>query len=165
MTGQQGVRTRLRATWRLLVRELAAFGVVGACAFLIDIGLFQLLYAGLGATAVQAKLGATLVAMSFAFVGHRFWSFSHRARTGLRREYLVFAAVNGATLLVGLAVVWFVSHPLGQSDALVLQAANVGSIAVTTAMRFTAYRRWVFPAAATGSARRPALAAAGSSAS
>ena len=165
MTGQQGVRTRLRATWRLLVRELAAFGVVGACAFVLDVGLFQLLYAGLGVAAVPGKLMATLVAMSFAYVGHRYWSFSHRARTGLRREYLVFAAVNGATLLVGLAVVWFVSHPLGQSDALVLQAANVGSITVTTAMRFTAYRRCVFPAAAKATHLPSPLATAGSPAS
>ena len=165
MTGQRGVRRRLRATWRLLVRELAAFGVVGACAFVLDIGLFQVLYAVLGVAAVPSKLASTLVAMSFAYAGHRYWSFSHRARTGLRRQYLVFAAVNGATLLVGLAVVWFVSHPLGQSDALVLQAANVGSIAVTTAMRFVAYRRWVFPASAAGVHRPPVVATAGSPAS
>jgi putative flippase GtrA len=147
MTGDQGVRTRLRATWRLLLKELAAFGVVGAVAFVLDVGLFQVFYAGVGMDAVPAKLVSTLIAMTFAYAGHRYWSFAHRARTGLRREYLLFAVVNGATLLLGLAVVWFVSGPLGQTSALVLQVANVGSIAVGTVIRFLAYRRWVFPAA------------------
>ena len=39
-----------------------------------------------------SKLLATLVSMTVAYVAHRYWSFSHRARTGLRREYLLFVA-------------------------------------------------------------------------
>ena len=146
MTGDQGVLARLRATWGLLVKELAAFGVVGAVAFVLDVGLFQVFYAAVGMDAVPAKLASTVIAMTFAYLGHRYWSFSHRARTGLRREYLLFALVNGATLLLGLAVVWIVSGPLGQTSSLVLQVANVGSIAVGTVIRFLSYRRWVFPA-------------------
>ena len=44
--------------WRLLVRELSAFGVVGAVCFVLDLGLFQLLYVhtGLGAVTRQAGL-------------------------------------------------------------------------------------------------------------
>ena len=145
----------------MLVRELAAFGVVGACAFVLDVGLFQLLYAGLGTHAVTSKLISTLVSMTFAYVGHRHWSFSHRARTGLRREYLLFALVNGVTLLLGMAIVGVVSGPLGQSSVLVLQAANVGSIAVGTVIRFLAYRRWVFPARLTDPEPGHALTPAG----
>ena len=55
--------------------------------------------------AVTAKLLSTLVSMTAAYFAHRFWSFSHRARTGMRREYGLFVVINGATLLVGLAVV------------------------------------------------------------
>lgn len=146
VTGEQGVRRRLQATWRLLVKELAAFGVVGVVATVIDLGLFQVLYAGLDVSAVAARLVSTVVAMTVAFVGHRYWSFAHRARTGVRREYVLFAAVNALTLLIGLSIVWLVSGPLGQTSALVLQAANVGSIAVGTTIRFLSYRRWVFPA-------------------
>jgi putative flippase GtrA len=160
MTVDEGAGGRLRATWRLLVKELTGFGVVGSCAFVLDLSLFQLLYAGLGAGAVTAKLWSTLVSMTFAYAGHRYWSFAHRARTGLSREYLLFTLVNGVTLLLGLAIVWTVSGPLGQSSALVLQAANVGSIAVGTAVRFLAYRRWVFPAVA-GAGPEPAVALAG----
>jgi putative flippase GtrA len=138
--------SRWRATWRLLAKELGAFGVVGAACFLLDVALFHVLYAVIGADAVLAKLLATLVSMTAAYVGHRYWSFSHRARTGLRREYLLFAAVNGVTLCMGLAIVAFVRYPLGQESALVLQAANIASICLGTVIRYLSYRAWVFPA-------------------
>jgi putative flippase GtrA len=138
--------SRLTGTWQLLMKELSGFGVVGAVAFLLDVGLFQLLYAGAGVGAVTAKLLSTLAGVTAAFFGHRYWSFSHRARTGLRREYALFAAVNAVTLGMGLAAVWLVRYPLGQESALVLQIANVGSIALGSVVRFLSYRRWVFPA-------------------
>jgi putative flippase GtrA len=137
---------RRRLSWRLLVKELSAFGVVGAVCFVIDVGLFQLFYAHYELGAVTAKLLATLASMSVAFVGHRYWSFSHRARTGLQREYVRFALINGAALLLGLAVVWLVRYPLQQESALILQVANVGSIVLGTVLRYVGYRKWVFPA-------------------
>ncbi|HWN29477.1 MAG TPA: GtrA family protein [Actinomycetospora sp.] len=131
---------------RSVVRELGAFGVVGATAFLVDVVLFQVLYAVAGVDPVTAKLTSTLVATAVAYLGHRYWSFAHRVRTRVRRSFLLFAAVNTTTLLIGLGVVWFVRYPLGQESALVLQVANLVSIAIGTAIRFLAYRRWVFPA-------------------
>jgi putative flippase GtrA len=128
------------------VKELGAFGVVGGLSFLIDVGLFQFLYAGAGLGAVTAKLLATAVAMTAAFAGHRYWSFSHRARTGLRGEYLRFSVLNGATLLLGVLTIAVVRHPLQQESALVLQAANIGAIVVGTVIRYLGYRAWVFPA-------------------
>ncbi|WP_347057889.1 GtrA family protein [Blastococcus sp. HT6-30] len=154
------LRQLLRAGERRLVRELGAFGVVGAVCFAIDVGLFQLLYAHVGAGAVTSKLLATLVSMSVAFVGHRFWSFAHRARTGLRREYWRFAAVNGAALVVGLGIVAFVRYPLDQQSALVLQGANLVSIALGTVLRFLGYRRWVFPPRTSAAPPDPVPAAA-----
>ena len=131
--------------WRLLARELSAFGIVGAFCFALDLGLFQVLYASVGVNAVAAKLVSTLVSMTVAFLGHRYWSFSHRERTAVRRSYTLFAAVNATTLAMGLVIVWFVRYPLGQESALVLQAANIFSIALGTVIRFRSYRRWVFP--------------------
>jgi putative flippase GtrA len=144
-TGVRRLPRRLRGSWRLLLRELGAFGVVGFGCFFLDVALFQLLYAVLGTAPVLAKLISTLVSMTAAYVGHRYWSFASRPRTGLRRESLLFAAVNGLTLLMGLAVMWLVHVPLGQDSALVLQAANIGAIALGTAVRYVSYRTWVFP--------------------
>jgi putative flippase GtrA len=142
------VRTlgRLVGAYRHLVKELSAFGVVGAVCFFIDVGLFQLCYAFLDLGAVTSKFLATAVSMTAAYVGHRYWSFSHRSRPGLRQEYVRFTAINVATLLLGLGVVAFVRYGLDQESALVLQIANVGSIVLGTLIRYLSYRRWVFPA-------------------
>ena len=139
-------------SWRLLGKEVSAFGVVGAVCFVIDVLLFQLLYAHVGLGAVTAKTVATVVSMTVAYFAHRYWSFSHRARTGLRREYTLFAVVNGATLLLTVGAVAFVRYPLGQDRAVVLQLTNVASIAAGTVIRYLSYRRWVFPALPTGPA-------------
>jgi putative flippase GtrA len=146
MTALTNLTAWLRRGGRTLLKELSAFGVVGAVCFAVDLGLFQLLYAGAGVGPVVSKLISTLVSMTVAYLGHRHWSFSHRARTGLWREYGVFFAVNAVTMALGLVAVAFVHYVLGQDDALVLQAVNVGSIAVGTLIRFVAYRQWVFVA-------------------
>jgi len=144
----ESIRIRLDTTWRLLLKELSAFGVVGGVCFVIDVVLFQLLYAHVELGAVTAKFLATVVSMTVAYFAHRYWSFSHRARTGLRREYLLFAAVNGATLALNLGIVALVRYPLAQESALVLQVANIAGIAAGTVIRYLSYRRWVFPAVA-----------------
>ena len=142
-----------RSSW---VRELGTFGAVGSACFVLDVALFQVLYAVLGVDAVGAKLVATLVSMTAAYLGHRYWSFAHRSPTsGYRGQYLRFAAVNGVTLLLGLGIVALVRYPLEQTSALVLQAANIGSIVLGTAIRYLSYRFWVFPAGGPVSALEP----------
>lgn len=130
-----------------LLREASAFGVVGGACLLLDLAVFQLLYAVLGVGAVPSRLGSAAVSTTAAYLAHRHWSFAHRARTGVRREYPVFVAVNAATVALGLALVALVRYPLGQESALVLQATNVVSIGLGTLVRFVSYRRWVFPRA------------------
>src|SRR5689334_18812220 len=115
---------RLRRSWRILLKELSAFGVVGAVCLVIDLGLFQVLYTHTGVGAVTARLVSTALSVTVAYFGHRHWSFSHRARTSLRREYGLFFVVNGLALLLGLGVVAFVHYGLGQNSALILQLAN-----------------------------------------
>jgi putative flippase GtrA len=145
---------RLRTSWRVLLKELSAFGVVGAVGFLLDVGLFQVFYDVVDLGAVLSKVLSSVISMTVAYFGHRFWSFSHRARTGLRREYLLFAVVNGSTLLLGVALVALVRYPLGQENALVLQVANIASIVLSTGVRYLCYRKWVFPAATPEDAER-----------
>jgi putative flippase GtrA len=140
------LRSTVRASWRILVKELSAFSVVGMTAFVIDLGLFQLLYVHVHLGAVTARTLSTLVSVSVAYVGHRYWSFSHRARRGVRREYAVFAAVNAVTLMLNVGAVAFVHDSLGQDSAFVLQLVNVVTIGVGTVIRYLSYRKWVFPA-------------------
>lgn len=139
------VRARLFASWRVLLKELSAFGVVGAVNFALDITIFQLMYTVVGTDALVSKIVSTSITTTTAYFMHRHWSFSHRARTGLRREYPIFFLVNALTLALSLAMIGVVRYPLGQTDALILQLTNIASIAIGTVIRFSAYKRWVFP--------------------
>jgi len=139
------VRGSLRDTWRVFLKELSAFGVVGAINFGLDVTIFQLMLEVVGADVLLSKIVSTTITTTTAYFMHRHWSFSHRARTGLRREYPIFFLVNALTLLLSLAMLAVVRYGLDETDVLILQVTNVASIAVGTAIRFTAYKRWVFP--------------------
>lgn len=131
---------------RSLVRELGAFGIVGLVNLGVDVGLFNLLHFTLGIGPLTSKLVATGVSVTSAYVMHRQWSFSHRARTGVRREYPLFFLINGVALLMGLIVLGVARYGFGLEGVLSLNLANLVGIAVGTAFRFVAYKRWVFMA-------------------
>ncbi len=145
MSSPTTLKLRLRHTWRVLLKELSAFGVVGALNFVLDVAIFQLMYAVVGADALLSKIASTSITTTTAYFMHRYWSFSHRARTGIRREYPIFILVNTLTLVLSLLMIGFVHYGLDQSDPLILQLTNIASIAIGTIIRFTAYKRWVFP--------------------
>lgn len=145
MPDQTTITLRLRLTWRILLKELSAFGVVGAINFALDVGLFQLFYDVFGVGALVSKIVSTSITTTTAYFMHRHWSFSHRARTGVRREYPIFFFVNAVTLVLSLVMIAFVHYTLDQKDTLILQATNITSIVIGTVIRFAAYKRWVFP--------------------
>src|SRR5882757_11517906 len=98
-TSPPSLLDRLRGSWRILLKEVAAFGVVGAVGLVIDIGLFNLLlHQNIGV--LSSKAISTAAATTFTYFGNRHWSFSHRARTGLGRETSFFFGINLVALLV-----------------------------------------------------------------
>ena len=133
-----------------LLHEVAKFGVVGLASFVIDIGLFNLLRgvsdAGpLADKPLTAKIISVSVATTFAYFGNRFWTFRNRARTSMRREYLLFFVLNGVGLLIALACLWFSHYALGLTSRLADNiSANVFGIGLGTLFRFWSYRKWVF---------------------
>ncbi len=154
------MRALLAAYYRLghLVRELMKFGVVGGVAFLVDIGVFNLL---LHATdkPLTSKTISTLAATTVAYAGNRTWTFRRRSRSGLAREYGLFFLLNGVGLLIALACLAISHYALDFTSTLADNiAANVIGLGLGAAFRFWSYRRWVFPAvkdAETVSADRP----------
>lgn len=139
-----GMSSRLRGSWRILAKEIAAFGFVGAINFVIDIGLFNLLlHHGFGV--LTAKVVSTTVATTFAYFGNRHLSFSHRARTGIGREAAFFFAINLIALLGSLAILGIFAYPLHfKFDKVVMNLVNLGTIGLGTVFRFDAYKRFVF---------------------
>jgi putative flippase GtrA len=77
---------------------------------------------------------------------NRYWSFSHRARTGLAREYTLFFLLNGVALLIGLMVIGTARYGIGLTDKFSINMANLVGIGIGTVFRFWSYKRWVFPA-------------------
>lgn len=143
---------RVRDSLSMLAREVAKFGVVGMSAFVIDVSLFNLLmYAGgsgpLNDKPLTAKALSVIAATTFAYLGNRFWTFRHRGRTHMGREYILFFALNGAGMLIALTCLWFSHYALGLDSALADNiSANVIGLALGTMFRFWSYRKWVFPA-------------------
>jgi putative flippase GtrA len=134
-----------------LLHEIAKFGVVGIGAFVIDIGLFNLLrFAGgegpMYDKPLTAKIVSVVAATTFAYFGNRYWTFRHRGRTSFGREYVLFFVLNGVGLAISVACLWFSHYALGLTSALADNiSANVVGIALGTMFRFWSYRRWVFP--------------------
>jgi putative flippase GtrA len=133
-----------------LVRELMKFGVVGAFAYVIDVGSFNLLrYAGPGLLEdkpLTAKTISVVLAATFAYFGNRHWTFRHRDRSGLRREYPLFFLLNAVGLAIALTCLFISHYMLGFQSALAdnISANGVG-LALGTTFRFWSYRKWVFP--------------------
>ena len=141
---------RLIAPFRVLIREIAKFGVIGLIAFVIDVGVFNLLLFGGGAFTdkpLTAKVISVAVATTFAYFGNRFWTFRHRGRTNMGREYLLFFLLNGVAMLIAVGCLAFSHYVLGLDSALADNiSANVIGLALGTLFRFWSYRKWVFPA-------------------
>ena len=140
------MRPLLAAYYRLghLVRELMKFGVVGGFAFLVDIGLFNLL---LHATdkPLTSKTISAVVATTVAYIGNRHWTFRRRERSGVRREYTLFFLLNGVGLVIALACLAISHYLLDFTSRLADNvAANGVGLALATTFRFWSYRRWVF---------------------
>jgi putative flippase GtrA len=144
MTATRGpsLRERIRSSWRIILKEVTAFGAVGAIAFAIDLGIFTWL-APHGA--LKAKAVSTTVATIFAYVGNRHLSFSHRARTGLARETSFFFGINLITLVFSELVIALFVYPLHYAHgSRVVFVVNLFTIAVGTVFRFWSYKRFVF---------------------
>lgn len=132
---------------RRLATEIARFGTVGAAAFVIDVGLFNVLRATvLSNSPLTAKTISVVVATAFAYVGNRHWTYSTRARTGVGRETTLFFVTNAVALLISWACLWFTHYALGLDSQLADNiSGNVIAVALGTLFRFWTYRTWVFP--------------------
>jgi putative flippase GtrA len=134
-----------------VVNEVGKFGIVGAVCYGIDIGIFAV-WNHLTKQPFVATIVSTLIATTVAFVGNRFWTWRHRERTNLRREYTLYFGFNAVGLAIGLACLWVSRNWLGSmwptvfatplADAL---SGKVLGVALASLFRFWAYRRFVFP--------------------
>ncbi|GAA3235330.1 GtrA family protein [Actinocorallia longicatena] len=133
-----------RPRLRRIAHELAKFGSVGAIAFVITLGLGNILRGGFDLGPMTSNALATIVATTFAYFANRHWTFRHRDRSGLGREYALFFGLNGVGLVITELFVGF-THYVLHLDALIwFNVATVIGTGFATIFRFWAYRKWVF---------------------
>jgi putative flippase GtrA len=159
---------RLYERFRHLIHEVAKFGVVGLIGFIIaEVGT-NLLHFQAGLGPLISNVIATVVAACVTFGGNRYWTFRHRNRAGIGREYVIFFVLNGIGLLIQLAFLSFAYYVLGMTDKLSYNVALLVGIGFGTLFRFWSYRTWVWrsmPAAAAGTAGPAAAVPAANGAS
>jgi putative flippase GtrA len=136
--------------------EVVRFVTVGGLGFLVDVGLFNLLRFNLGLgdgegvlfdKPVTAKIISVVAATMVTYAGNRTWTWRHRERSGVLREYSLFFLLNGVGLAITVLPLAFSHYVLGLTSPLADNiAANVVGLAMGTTFRFFAYRRWVFRA-------------------
>ncbi len=138
---------RMPAAVRRIGAEIAKFGTVGAIAFVIDVGLFNILRAGLlSDSPLTAKTISVIVATTFAFLANRNWTYRDRARTGYGRETALFFATNAVALLISWACLATTHYLLGFDSQLADNiSGNIIAVGLGTLFRFWVYRTWVFP--------------------
>jgi putative flippase GtrA len=141
---QSAAVTGLYERWRHLAHELTKFGIVGVINTVLDLGLANLLHLGFGWPALGAKTTSVAVAVTSSYFMNRHWTFQHRARTGLRREYSLFFLLNGIGLIINDACVLVAEQLAGKSDALSFNLAQFAGLALSMVFRFAAYKRFVF---------------------
>ena len=140
-----GLRDRVSAAFH----ELAKFGTVGALAFLVDFGIFNILLHAQPHKPLTAKAISTIIAATLAFILNRAWSFRHRQRSTVKREYTLFFVLNAIGLAIALGCLWVSHYLLGFHGKIADNvAANGFGLVLGTTFRFWSYRRFVWAAPA-----------------
>lgn len=148
MTAPHSISSRIRRA----IPEVSKFLTVGAVAYVVDVGLFNLLrFAGEGAVLAEkpitAKAISTIAAILVAYFGNKTWTYGDRAGHRFSKEIVLFFVINGAAMLLSLGCLAISHYVLGLDSPLADNiSANIIGIGLGTIFRFYCYRRFVFVA-------------------
>ncbi|MFI5709814.1 GtrA family protein [Kribbella sp. NPDC051620] len=140
-----------------LVHEVAKFGLVGLLGMVVDLPIYNWLVFDnplifgtpgdgmLHHKPLTAKFISVTIATVATYLGNRHWTWRHRERTGLHREYVLFFVLNGIGLLIAAGCLGFSRYVLDLHNALADNiSANVIGLGLGTLFRFWSYRKFVF---------------------
>ena len=132
-----------------LRHELGKFFSVGALAYVVGVGGFNILVhlesAPLASKPLTASIISGIVSIFVAYLGNRHWTWRDRARSGARREMSLFFIINGIALIFNVVCLAVSRYVLGFESALADNvAANVIGVGLGTLFRFWSYRTIVF---------------------
>ena len=100
-----------------LIKEFMQFGMVGALAYVIDVGLFNLFQHGpvgfLSGHPNSAQLLASSIATVFSWLANRYWTYRGRTQKNVAREAVLFILANLGGIVITQLCLLFTHHVLG----------------------------------------------------
>ncbi|MDR3201858.1 MAG: GtrA family protein [Bifidobacteriaceae bacterium] len=134
------------ASW---LGELARFGAVGAIAYVVDAGGYNLLVFGPGqpfaAHPVTAKVLTGVVSTLVAWVGSRYWTFAGKRSDAIGREFAFFILVNVIGVAIAAGCLWVSRWVLDFHTAFADNVAgNFIGVGLGSIFRYISYRYVVF---------------------
>jgi putative flippase GtrA len=129
-------RTQHERFWQLIY-EFAKFAVIGVVGVFITNAVYDLCSSTSAWARLNPPRSPTVVAAIATYLGNRYWSFRTRQRTGVVRQIIIFAVLNGIGLLIQDAAVafnYYLLH-LGHDKPAGFIALNTG-ILLATVFRF-----------------------------
>ena len=133
-------------TLRAVLRRLGSFSAVGSVAFVVDVGLFNLLAATvLTESPITAKVISVIAATTVSWLGSRYLTFRHLRTRSIRSETLLFALTNLVGLLISTGCLYVSHYLLGFTSQVADNiSGNVIGIALGNIFRYFAYRFVIF---------------------
>jgi putative flippase GtrA len=144
---------RARGAIDVLIREMLKFGMVGAVAFVIDLGGYNLLVFGPGLLQdeplladkpLTARIVSASLATLVAWLGNRMWTFRHRRNRQAVHELALFVFFNLAAVVIAVICLGFSRYVLDLHSQLADNLTNLVGIGLGTLFRFWSYRKYVF---------------------
>jgi len=154
-----GLLARARGALDVLIREMLKFGVVGAVAFVIDLGGYNVLVFGphlggmfsdqltaglLHDKPLTARVISATVATLVAWLGNRLWTFRRRRNRPAAHELALFVLFNVVAMVIAVASLGVSRYIFDLRTQLADNVTNILGIGIGTLFRFWSYRRFVF---------------------
>lgn len=141
--------------FRRLFAEVFSFLAVGGTAYIVDVGVSNLLVYGapalglpalMASSPIKAKIISTLVSVAVAWLGNRFWTYGKREHGSQIAGMWRFALANAIGMVIAVAPLGLTWYVLGLRDPISYNiSTNIVGIGLAMVFRFWAYRTWVFP--------------------
>ncbi|GAA2723736.1 MULTISPECIES: GtrA family protein [Streptomyces] len=145
-TQSRGKRRAGGAGLLALGREFAKFGTVGGLGIFVNLGVFNVCRGATGLPVVRCSVIATMVAITFNYLGLRYYAYRDRDRRHRSREVALFAAFSIVGLVIENGVLYVATYGFGWRGPLLGNLFKFLGIAAATLFRFWSYRAWVFRA-------------------
>lgn len=137
---------RVPSRSRRTLTSLAAFGGVGAIAFVVDVGVYNLVRSTiLTGSPIWSKVVSVTVATVVAWIGNRTLTFRASRGEHVGREAALFALMNVGGLLIAAGCLFVSHYVLGLTSGFADNVSgNVVGLALGTSFRYVGYRFVVF---------------------